>query len=360
MSFRPGTPVRTRDLARVGPAIGLAALTGTLATLAACADHSAAGPTGPNAQGATQQGTLSVLLTDDPFPFDSVARADIYVVRIDARRAEPDSAATEHGKDDDHKPGENEHEGEHHGGSGASGGSHEGAAAAAADSTVWVTVSAPNARINLLDLQGGTTAALGQQALPVGTYRGFRVVVDVDSSSVTLKGGAVLTASSHPGIRFANKGRSGIKVMLDRPITVADTGAHVVFDFDLGRSFALRGGSPGSGGFEFRPVIRATVPGLTGSLTGTVRDQTSGNAVRGATVELLQANTAASDTTRERVVATAATGERGAYTAAFLTPGHYAVRVTARSGRSAHATVFVPDVEVRAGAEPARRDVTLP
>src|SRR5690242_11210556 len=41
----------------------------------------------PNASG-----TVGIALTDAPFPFDFVSRADIYIVRIDGRLADTDSA----------------------------------------------------------------------------------------------------------------------------------------------------------------------------------------------------------------------------------------------------------------------------
>src|SRR5437773_2773393 len=49
--------------------------------LAACSDSSGTGT-----------GLLTVRLTDAPFPFSQVKSVDIYVVRVDARRAEPTEA----------------------------------------------------------------------------------------------------------------------------------------------------------------------------------------------------------------------------------------------------------------------------
>src|SRR5438105_14934778 len=92
--------------------------------VAACSDSSGTGT-----------GLLSVRLTDAPFPFSQVKRVDVYVVRVDARKAEPTEAEAE-----------NE-----------------------TDQSGWTTVagstSAPIGLINLLDLNGGKTRDLGATTL---------------------------------------------------------------------------------------------------------------------------------------------------------------------------------------------------
>src|ERR1041384_6666012 len=80
-------------------------------------------------------GTLTVRMTDAPFPFSSVSRVDVFVVRVDARTgAATDAEATDETNMSD-----------------------------------WTTVASPNAAINLLDLNGGKTTNLGQATLPTGT-----------------------------------------------------------------------------------------------------------------------------------------------------------------------------------------------
>ena len=89
---------------------------GTFA-LAGCSDSSGTGT-----------GLLTVRLTDAPFPFSDVARVDVYVVRVDAKRA----ATTEAGAAD-----ETDHSG-------------------------WTTITdAPIGLINLLELNNGNTINLG-------------------------------------------------------------------------------------------------------------------------------------------------------------------------------------------------------
>src|SRR5262249_55644240 len=119
---------------------------------AACSES-----TGLNSSGV---GTLMVRLTDAPFLSDSVQSVDIYVVRVDARQAGVDDAGANSSLDDNTSANDG-----------------------------WKTVATPNASINLLSLQNGVAATLGQAPLTAGMYNGFRLIIDPSKSSITLKGG---------------------------------------------------------------------------------------------------------------------------------------------------------------------------
>src|SRR5207249_530586 len=152
-----------------------------------------------------------------PFPFSSVSRVDIFVVRVDARKG----TATE---------------------------------AEATDETSmsdWTTVATPNALLNLLDLNGGKTTNLGQATLPTGTWNGFRLIIDPSKSSITL------TDGTHPNIVWPSASKTGIKVVLDQPIALTANGSVMVLDFDIGRSFVMRGNDIRNNGLLFKPVLRA-------------------------------------------------------------------------------------------------------
>ena len=199
---------------------------------------------------ANAAGSVVVQLTDAPFSTDSVKSVDIFVLRVDARQAEADSAASDHGLSDD---------------------------SVAADG--WKTVATPNASINLLSLQHGVAATLGQATLAVGTYNGFRFIIDPTKSSVTLKNGMVLTGTSSPGVKFPSASRSGIKIVLAQPVAIiANTTTNLLVDFNVNDSFVMRGNTITRNGLLFKPVIRATV---------------TNNAVLNATVRLVNATGAA-------------------------------------------------------------------
>jgi hypothetical protein len=194
----------------------LAAALGALA----CSDSTSAGGTG----------VLRVQLTDAPFPYDSVESVDIFVVRVDARIPAADSSAAATGVSDD---------------SASVGG--------------WTTIARPNAMFDLLTLRGGTVASLGQDTIPSGNYRGFRLVIDPSQSSITLKDGMVLTGSSEPSVTFPSASRTGIKVNVAQGIPVGtDSTSTVLIDFDLDNSFVMRGNSLSLNGLLFKPVVHAT------------------------------------------------------------------------------------------------------
>ena len=117
---------------------------------------------------APKSGTLTVQMTDAPFPFSEVASVDVFVVRVDGKM----DVAT------------------------------DAQASAADDMSGWTTVATPNRLINLLALQNGTTTNLGATTLTTGTYSGFRLIIDPAQSSITLKDG------SHPAITFPSAAKS--------------------------------------------------------------------------------------------------------------------------------------------------------
>src|SRR5207248_51777 len=126
------------------------------------------------------------LLTDAPFPYDRIARVDLFVVSVSGSLS-PDTGATAGGN--------------------------------------FVTLASPNRRINVLALQGGATDELGTTALATGAITAVRMVIDTDSSSITLKNGAVLTGRSTPGIHWqSSAGRPTLDALIHEQIRVPNTG----------------------------------------------------------------------------------------------------------------------------------------
>lgn len=245
--------------------------------IGACSDSSGTGT-----------GLLTVRLTDAPFPFSEVASVDVFVVRVDAKQAETT---------DEEAADETDHDG-------------------------WITIATPNALINLLDLGSGKTMNLGATTLATGVYRSFRLILDTDQSSITLKDG------SEPPIYFPSAGQSGIKVKLDEPIELTEDGSVMTLDFDIGRSFVMRGNSSANG-FNFTPVINAVAQDITGSVTGSVHANTAdGPAVPDATVEVLTAGSLINDADPTHIVRTTKTDASGNFRIAFLLPGTYVLRAT--------------------------------
>jgi len=261
-----------RKTLRLFAAIALGGL-----AVAACSDSSGTGT-----------GSLAVRITDAPFPFSDVASVDIFVVRVDARQSDPTDAQ----------------------------------ASDETNQTGWTTVATPNALINLLDLSGGKTENLGATTLATGTYDGFRLVIDPSKSSMTLKDG------TQPAIMFPSAGHSGIKVNLNQPISLTENGSVMTLDFDIGRSFVMRG-IDAKNGFIFKPVVNAVAQDITGSVSGSVHaNSATGAAVPGATVEVLTAGSLLTDTDPTHIVRSTSTDTNGNFSIAFLLPGTYVLRAT--------------------------------
>ena len=281
-------------------ALGMLALSG-------CSDSSGTGT-----------GLLTVRLTDAPFPFSEVAQVDVYVVRVDARK----TTSTEEEAADESSEG-------------------------------WTTVATPNTLINLLDLGSGRTVNLGATTLPTGTYNSFRLILDTDQSSITLKDG------TKPPIFFPSAGHSGIKVILDQPISLTENGSVTTLDFDIGRSFVMRGNSPANG-FNFKPVIHAIAQDITGSVTGSVRANTAtGAGVAGSTVEVLTAGSLLTDNDPTHVVRTATTDADGNFRIAFLLPGTYVLRATPPAASGFKPALLSCGLTITSGTETANQIIVV-
>jgi hypothetical protein len=216
-------PLRASPLRRL--ALSAAPLAAAVLA-AACADS---GPT------ATATGRLTVQLTDAPFPYDSVSRVDVFVVRADARREDADStqAAAQVGDDARGRGG-------------------------------WVTIAEPRAR------HRAHRAARRRHRRPRHGDDPGRHLPGVPPRH---RPGAVERhAQERPGAhrhvvagrQVPERRRSGIKITLASPVVVPATGdgaapPTLVIDFDLDDSFVLRGSSLGRDGLLFRPGIKASV-----------------------------------------------------------------------------------------------------
>jgi hypothetical protein len=235
--------------------------------LAAC-NSSETGPAGPGREGKT-----SVFLTDAPFPFDRITRVDIHISEIGLSP----QADTSQGA-----PG-------------------------------WITVASPDRIFNLLDLQNGATALLGEADVPPGQYRAVRVTFDPARSSMTD------TDGGHPVINWQAKGETPTLFgLVEEAMAIDENGEDVVIDFDVGRSFL-----PYGDGFTFIPFLRAITRAGSGGIAGTLVHSDGGAPIPLAVVSIHYAFDSA--TTLGPLVATSRAGASGAFKASFLRPGRYMV-----------------------------------
>jgi hypothetical protein len=236
--------------------------------LAACTS-SETGPAGPGREGKT-----SVFLTDAPFPFDRITRVDIHISEI-GLSPQADTS--------------------------------QGAPA-------WITVASPDRVFNLLDLQNGATALLGEADVPPGQYRAVRVTFDPARSSMTD------TDGGHPAIDWQAKGDAPTLFgLVEEAMAIDENGEDVVIDFDVGRSFLPDDGN----GFIFIPFLRAITRAGSGGIAGTLVHSDGGAPIPLAAVSIHYAFDSA--TTLGPLVATSRADASGAFKASFLRPGRYMV-----------------------------------
>lgn len=274
-----------------------------VATLTACYKNDSNGPS-------RGKPMAKILLTDAPFPFDSVQSVNVYIVSI-AVSTHPDTGTS-------------------------------------ADSMQWVTVAAPHRQIDLLTLQQGLTDSLGIGEVTADQYKAVLVTINVDSSAgIRFKNG------SQAAVRWNGSGQESYGVFVQAPVSVPDTGAVIVIDFDVGRSFVYN--QLGDGAFDFFPWIRAVNRGATGDIAGTVtRDSSTGapGPVANATVSAWGGGPS-----NWYVLSTGKTDAAGHYRLAYLLPGTYIVGVDPPVGTSV-AAALDSNVAVNQGVE-TTHNVTL-
>lgn len=178
-----------------------------------------------------------------------------------------------------------------------------------------VVVSSTKASFDLLTLQNGVTAELGQNAVPTGTYSQVRMIVD--SARVVLKSGNTFSDGSTTAILKVPSGsESGLKINFGTPISVTAGQTVLLVDFDLSQSFVFQGPRSHPNSVLLKPVVHATALNVAASISGTITPSTSAAAVY-----------AISGT--DTVQTTFANATTGTYTLSGLPPGTYVVAAKA-------------------------------
>jgi hypothetical protein len=261
---------------------------GLVASLATCVDTRVLIPADNH---------TAIYLTDAPFPHMWIDRVDIYVVSVSVS-TRPDTSA----------------------------------------SGSFVTVATPNQRFNLLALTNGIAQLIGTGEVPPGPVTAVRMVIDTDSSSMTTVNGFVMTGTTSPSIQWqSSAGRPVLHALVHEQITVPDSGALIVLDFDVGRAFIMnRDINPGSpdSGFVFSPVIRAVDGRRAGDVIGRVRAHTAdGEPVSKLAVHLYLGDPAQPENTWS-LMGTARTGPIGEFAFSFVTPSAHWATVPAQEGKT--------------------------
>jgi len=204
---------------------------------------------------------------------------------------------------------------------------HKSSTASDTDAGWSEIVLNPAMRVDLLSLQNGVLAELGQTPLPTGKYTQLRLVLGANDSTTPMANSVVPSGGSETALTTPSGQQTGLKMNIDMDVG-ANQMIDLVLDFDACKS-VVRAGS--SGQYLLKPVVSVTprfISGVSG-FVGTV--VANGNTL----ITLQQAGVV--------VKATAPDGS-GAFLLQPVAPGTYDVVITAPG----QATEVITDVVVAA------------
>lgn len=215
---------------------------------------------------------LSVTITDDPFDISFVESATVTITKIELRKAGDESG------------------------------------------NPFMVITDKPVIVDLIDLRNGIKDELVNLEIPAGQYDLVRIYVD--EASLKIKDQADAFHLKVPGGQ-----QTGIKVFISPAIIVAGgLTSELLIDFDLSKSFVMRGNmshSAGVNGFIFKPCIRAINNTTAGRVEGLVKD-TLAAPIPNAKVWLM----------RDTIVATAFADPAGHYALIGIPAGTYSVLAT--------------------------------
>jgi len=217
-------------------------------------------------------GKLIVKLTDDPFNISFVESATVTITKIEVRKANN------------------------------------------LDSNQFIVVWEDTKVLDLLTLRNGITADLPAIDLPQGSYDLVRLYVE--EAGLKIKDQPEIYKVKVPGGK-----QTGIKIFISPALNIeGGLTSELLLDFDLSRSFVMRGSlshSSGVKGFIFKPCIRATNNSTAGRIEGLVTD-TLKVKIKEAKVWVKQ----------DTIMATAYTDTLGRYAFIGVPAGTYSVFAT--------------------------------
>ncbi len=208
---------------------------GLLVAIVAVGCSDSAGPAEGN-------GIVRLVMTDAPFPIGMVSEANVSITRVEMRAK---------GSDND---------------------------------SAFRLLTDVDTVLNLIDLQNGVTASLGEIEIPEGEYDEIRLI--------TGDAEIILTDARSFDLKVPSGDQTGIKVKIKPGITVEDgQTTEVLLDFDLSKSFVVKGNPDkveGITGFNFKPVIRAVASAETGRVNGQVLNGADNTPIANAYVVLTE------------------------------------------------------------------------
>jgi hypothetical protein len=234
------------------------------------------------------QGRLVVKVTDDPFDISNIESATVTITKVEIRKV----------------------------GDGVS------------DGNPFVVLSDDTVTVDLIDLRNGVTETLLELEIPEGEYDLIRLYVE--------EAGLKLKDFADPyTVKVPSGKQTGLKLFINPSIVVSGgLTSEVLMDFDLSRSFVLRGNMNNNNGFIFKPCIRVANLTTAGRIEGMVTD-TAEVKVKEAKVWIAQ----------DTIMATAFADTLGYYAIIGVPAGTYSIFAT----KEGYDTVSVAGINVIPG-----------
>lgn len=251
-------------------------LAGILVLATSCTQNDSVGTAGG-------KGSLTVLLTDAPFPSSLVKNTFITIDKIEIRSTLSGTATATTEEAD-------------------------------AKAVYTVVYEGAGKEFDLLKLRNGISDELANVDLEPGSYDFMRM--HVTKAEVVLKDGTSYD------LKVPSGSSSGLKIKIT-PNLVIESGVEstIILDFDVHKSFVVQGNPKtpaGIKGFLFKPVLRAVCQQYTGILSGKVTENTT-TPVKDAKVDIMLADT---------VYSSALTNTDGTYAMIGIPAASYLVAVS--------------------------------
>ncbi|MBN2635417.1 MAG: DUF4382 domain-containing protein, partial [Prolixibacteraceae bacterium] len=173
------------------------------------------------------KGRINVLLTDAPYPIELISNTYVTIDKVEIRKKT--EAEMDEEKDS------------------------------------FIVLNEENMVIDLLELTNGITEEIAAAELEAGYYDMIRLHV-VDAT-------VVLNDGSEFDLKVPSGSSSGLKIKIQPEIHLEEgQTSDVLLDFDVSRSFVVKGPIDNINGFNFKPVVRGVYMGAAGRIEGNVTD----------------------------------------------------------------------------------------